>query len=156
PTLAQRERGELRLEVHDAQGAAVAAHGGLLSRGNQFERSFQTGADGRYVAQDLPFGVYRLTLMAEGLAPWGRVVDIRSDVPVHLSATLGVAPVTAEVEVSDSATLVDPSRTGTALSIGKQAITEQLSAQPGRTLSDLVNDQPGWLYEANGILHPRG
>ena len=33
---------------------------------------------------------------------------------------------------------------------------EQISAQPGRTLTDLVNDQPGWLYEANGILHPRG
>jgi hypothetical protein len=26
----------------------------------------------------------------------------------------------------------------------------------GRNLSDLVNSQPGWLYEANGVLHPRG
>ena len=26
--------------------------------------------------------------------------------------------------------------------------------QPGRNLSDLVNQQPGWLYEANGVLHP--
>ena len=27
---------------------------------------------------------------------------------------------------------------------------------PGRALPDLVNTQPGWLLEANGILHPRG
>jgi len=31
-----------------------------------------------------------------------------------------------------------------------------MAAQPGRNLSDLVNQQPGWLYEANGVLHPRG
>jgi outer membrane cobalamin receptor len=27
---------------------------------------------------------------------------------------------------------------------------------PGRSLPDLVSTQPGWLLEANGVLHPRG
>jgi hypothetical protein len=153
---AQRVRGELRLEVHDSQGAAVAPSGELVSEANQFRRTFVTGADGHYVAQDLPFGVYRLSLQAEGFAPWSNLVEIRSEVPVRASITLGVAPVTTQVQVSDSATLVDPSRTGSIYSIGQQTIGEQLSAQPGRSLSDLVNDQPGWLYEANGTLHPRG
>ena len=27
---------------------------------------------------------------------------------------------------------------------------------PGRSLQDLVNSQPGWLYEGNAVLHPRG
>ena len=27
---------------------------------------------------------------------------------------------------------------------------------PGRQLLDLVNLQPGWLMESNGVLHPRG
>jgi len=40
--------------------------------------------------------------------------------------------------------------------LAKNAIEEQIPAQPGRTLTDLVNDQPGWIYEANGVLHPRG
>jgi outer membrane receptor protein involved in Fe transport len=31
-----------------------------------------------------------------------------------------------------------------------------MTALPGRSLPDLVNTQPGWLLEANGILHPRG
>src|SRR5262249_5204225 len=52
--------------------------------------------------------------------------------------------------------LLDPNRTAVVYSIGSIAISEQVPSQPGRTLSDLVNDQPGWLYEANGTLHPRG
>lgn len=153
---AQRARGELHIEVHDAQGAAVAPSGELVSEANQFRRTFVTGTDGHYVAQDLPFGVYRLSLHAEGFAPWSNLIEIRSEVPVRASITLGVAPVTTQVEVNDSATLVDQSRTGAIYSVGQQAIDERLSVQPGRGLSDLVNEQPGWLYEANGILHPRG
>ena len=60
------------------------------------------------------------------------------------------------MEVSDAATLVDPSRTGTAYSVGRQTLGEAISVQPSRSLSDQVDDLPGWLYEANGILHPRG
>jgi TonB-dependent receptor-like protein len=153
---AQRARGELHIEVRDTQGAAVALSGELVSAANQFRRTFETAADGHYVAQDLPFGVYRLSFHAEGFAPWSNLIEIRSEVPVRASITLGVATVTTQVEVNDSATLVDQSRTGSLYSIGQQAINEQLSAQPGRSLSDLVNDQPGWLYEANGTLHPRG
>ncbi len=153
---AQRARGELHIEVRDTQGAAVALSGELVSAGNQFRRTFETAADGHYVAQDLPFGVYRLSFHAEGFAPWSNLIEIRSEVPVRASITLGVETVRTQVEVNDSATLVDQSRTGSLYSIGQQAINEQLSAQPGRSLSDLVNDQPGWLYEANGTLHPRG
>jgi hypothetical protein len=153
---AQRVRGELLLEVHDPQGAAVALSGELVSEANQFRRPFVTGPDGHYVAQDLPFGVYRLSLRAEGFAPWSNLVEIRSEVPVRASITLGIAPMTTQVEVNDSATLVDANQTGAIYSVGQQAIEEGLAARPGRSLSDLVNDQPGWLYEGNGTLHPRG
>ena len=53
------KRGELRLEVRDGQGATLAARGELVSRSNQFSRTFDVGSDGRYAAQDLPFGVER-------------------------------------------------------------------------------------------------
>jgi len=153
---AQRVRGELRIEVHDSAGAAVAADAELLSEANQLHRTFKIAQDGHYTAQDLPFGVYRLNINAEGFAPWSNLVDIRSEVPVRIPVTLGVAPVATQIQVTDSATLVDPSRTGSIYSVGRQTIDQQMSAQPGRNLSDLVNQQPGWLYEANGVLHPRG
>lgn len=153
---AQRERGELRLEVRDPSGAALAARGELVSQASQFARDFQIAADGHYVAQDLPFGVYRLSVTHEGFAPVARLVEIHSGLPVTISVTLGVAPLSTQVQVSDSATLVNPYSSSTIDYIGRQAVGEQLSAQPGRDVGDLVNDQPGWVYEANGVLHPRG
>jgi hypothetical protein len=153
---AQRVRGELRIEVHDSGGAAVTADAELLSEANQLHRTFKIAQDGRYTAQDLPFGVYRLNINAEGFAPWSNLVDIRSEVPLRVPVTLGVAPVATQIQVTDSATLVDPSRTGSIYSVGRQTIEQQIAPQPGRNLSDLVNQQPGWLYEANGVLHPRG
>jgi hypothetical protein len=153
---AQSVRGELRLEVGDPHGTALSPSGELVSEANGVRRSFVAGPEGRYVAQDLPFGVYRLSLQAEGFAPWSDLVEIRSEVPVRVAVTLGVASVTTQVQVKDSATLVDPYATGSVYSIGRQAIEEHEAAQPGRELLDLVFEQPGWLYEANGVLHPRG
>ncbi|HEY6267235.1 MAG TPA: TonB-dependent receptor [Candidatus Acidoferrum sp.] len=142
--------------MHDPHGAALSPSGELVSEANGFRRSFVAGPEGRYIAQDLPFGVYRLSLQAEGFAAWSDLVEIRSEVPVRVAVTLGVAPVTTQVQVNDSATLVDPYATGSLYSIGRQSIEEHDATQPGRELLDLVAAQPGWLYEANGVLHPRG
>jgi len=99
--------------VRDPQGAALSPIAELVSDGNQLHRTFQLGPDGRYVVQDLAFGVYRPSLSVEGFALWTNLVEIRSEVPVRVSLTLGMAPVTTKVEVSDSATLTDPHRTQT-------------------------------------------
>jgi hypothetical protein len=153
---AQRELGELRIKVHDAQGIGLPVTAELVSDGNQFRRNFQIAQDGRYVAHDLPFGVYRLSLSAKGFAGWTDVVEVRSEVPLRITVTLGIAPVMTQVEVSDSSTLIDPNHIGAQYAIGHQALAENMAAQPGRDLSDLVDELPGWLYEANGALHPRG
>lgn len=89
---AQRVRGELRIEVRDGQGTALSPGTELVSNANQLRLTFVVGADGRYVVQDLPFGVYRLTLNAKGFAAWTSMVEIRSEVPVRLLVTLGLAP----------------------------------------------------------------
>jgi hypothetical protein len=156
PAAAQRDRGELQIEVHDPQGATLSASGELVSEGNQFHLNFVVGDDGRYAAQDLAFGVYRVSVSHSGFVPTVQLVEIRSMVPQHLSLTLGLKPVETQVQVSETETLVDPSRTSTVYTIGSQTIGEQLSSQPGRGVLDVVDAQPGWLYEANGVLHPRG
>src|SRR2546421_12916354 len=101
---AQRVRGELRLEVHDPHGAAVSPAGELVSEANGVRRAFVAGVEGRYVAQDLPFGVYRLSLLAEGFAPWSDLVEIRSEVPGRVTVTLVVATMTTPEQANDSAT----------------------------------------------------
>lgn len=152
----QRQRGELRLEVRDPAGAALTASVDLVSDINQLHRTAATDSIGHYAAQDLPFGIYRLRVSHEGFETSSQVFRVVSEVPVHLTVTLGLSPVRNTVDVTDSATLVDPNRTSIVNSIGAQTIAEHLPSQPGRGLLDLINRQPGWLYEANGVLHPRG
>lgn len=156
PATAQRIRGELRIQVRDAQGAGMAASAELVSQSNEFHRAFPVGEDGRCNAQDLPLGKYKLTITAQRFAAVVEIIEIRSEVPVKVSITMSVAPVTTVVNVDDAATLIDPTRAGSSFGIGRQTIAENVPAQPGRELSDLVNGLPGWLYEANGVLHPRG
>src|SRR5262245_4335748 len=117
---AQRVRGELHIDARDPQGAALASTAELVSEVTQLHRAIVLGSDGRYVVQDLAFGRYRLALHAKGFAPWTALIDIRSEVPVHVAATLALPPVSTQVDVNESATLVDPYRTGTVYSIGQR------------------------------------
>ena len=156
PAAAQRDRGELQIEVRDSQGAVLSASGELISEGNQFHLDFTVGDDGRYAAQGLAFGVYRVSVSHSGFVPAVQLVEIRSMVPQHLSLTLGLKPIETQMQVSETETLVDPSRTNTVYTVGSQTVGEQLSSQAGRGIIDVVDAQPGWLLEANGVLHPRG
>jgi len=156
PAIAQRGRGEIQIEVRDPQGQSAAAMGELVSESNRVRKDFAIPADGKYLAAELAFGVYRLTVTAQGFAPWTGLVEIRSEVPVRVAVVLGVAAVNMKIEVTDAATLLDPSENGTIYSMGAESLREHVAAQDGRDLSDAVNDQPGWLYEASGVLHPRG
>ncbi len=156
PVFAQHESGALRLKVEDSKGGPLAATVELVSEANHVDRKFLTRRDGKYVARELPFGVYRLRVTYEGFRPTQRLITIRSEVPLSVTVVLGLAPVHSQVNVTDSSTLLNPERANSVYVVGPQAINEQMPAQMGRGLSNLVDDEPGWLYEANGILHPRG
>ena len=60
------------------------------------------------------------------------------------------------VTVTAADTLIDPDQAGSISQIGSDVIQNRLGSVPGRSLQDLVNSQPGWLYEGNAVLHPRG
>src|SRR5258708_32199419 len=156
PAQAQRERGELQIEGRDPQGQSAAAAAELVSESNQVKKNFAIPADGRYLASELAFGVYRWTVTAQGFAPWSGLLEVRGEVPVRVAVVLSVAPGDTKIEVTDAATILDPSETGTIYSLGSYALREHTAGQDGRDLSDAVSDQPAWLDEANRVLHPRG
>ena len=108
----QRARGELHVEVRDPEGGGLAATVELVGKANQVHRTFVAESDGRCVMQDLPFGIYSLSLSSDGFAQWADLIEIQSEVPVRLTVTLGLAAVTTQVEVSDLPTLVDPYQAG--------------------------------------------
>jgi len=142
--------------VTDPAGFGVKSSVQLVSEANQFRETLNTDEGGNLVAKLLPFGVYRLEIQHEGFAPFSDSIEIRSAIPAEYHVTLTIAPMNTSVTVNDADTLIDPHRSGTINRIGKDAIADRVTSLPGRSLQDLINSQPGWLYEGNAVLHPRG
>lgn len=153
---AQVNRGELRLRVIDPTGAPLRASVELISSGNGFDETLTTDVSGRLDARLLPYGNYEVRVNAPNLGPDSELVEIRSGVPVERSIQLGLPRVNTEVDVSGAGTLLDPNSASSAMQIGDLQVHQRLSSLPGRSVQDLVVSQPGWLYEGNSVLHPRG
>jgi hypothetical protein len=152
---AQESDAELRLSVVDPAGLGVRTTVELTSDGTHFNRITSTTDSGHLVVRRLPYGVYRIQVSEKGFAPASRVVELQSPLPVSLTIQLEVAEVSTAVTVQGS-TLVDPEQVSSNNQIGTQFIENRPASLPGRSVQDLVNTQPGWLYEGNAVLHPRG
>ncbi|MFC5861147.1 carboxypeptidase regulatory-like domain-containing protein [Acidicapsa dinghuensis] len=156
PALCQFNTGELRLTVTDPSGHAVQAKVQLVSEASQYRYTFTTDSQGSLDARRLPYGIYQVQIQAPSFAEVSESIDIRSALPVDRSIHLQVAPVSQSVSVDASGTLIDPYRAGSVNEMGLQTIQNRVTSLPGRSIQDLVNSEPGWLYEGNAVLHPRG
>ncbi len=153
---AQLETGELKLSVTDLTGLPLPSALNLVSESSRTRRDSSTNNLGQFLFQHLPFGVYRLTVEHSGFTTYSAILEIHSGIPRDIHVQLNIKTATTEVVVSDKATVLDPHRTGVTYAIGSQQIQEQESSIPGRSLLDLINEQPGWIFEGNAVLHPRG
>src|SRR5205814_9946140 len=104
----------------------------------------------------LPFGIYRVLVKRPGFNPYTALLEIRSAVPLEHRVTMTIAALETQVTVSANETLFDLRQTTAVQRLGAETLAERAIALPGRALPDVVNTQPGWLLEANGVLHPRG
>ncbi len=156
PFFGQSNTGELRLRVTDPAGLGVKSAVELISESNQLKHNFVTDDVGVLEAKRLPFGLYRLQVQREGFATFTQQVEIRSAVPATLNIKLAVEGLQTSVEVNAQKTLIDPYQSGSVNRVGTDTIQDRVASLPGRSLQDLVNSQPGWLYEGNAVLHPRG
>src|ERR1700747_2413199 len=153
---AQSNTGELRLKVADPSGSAVKTSVQLVCEANQYHQAFDTDESGRILAKRLPYGLYEIHINVPGFAPYVDTIEVRSTIPAEHTIQLRVAAIDATVKVSGRDTLVDPDRPGAVSQIGPDFVDNRVGSLPGRSLQDLVNSQPGWLYEGNAVLHPRG
>jgi hypothetical protein len=156
PVFAQSNTGELRLRITDPAGLGIKSTVEVVSEANQYRNLFSTDTSGALVVKRLPYGVYRIRVEQASFAPVSTAVEVRSAVPTDYTIKLNLQPLQTSVTVKDVDTLVDPHTADSANRIGKDTIQNRTTSLPGRSLQDLVNSQPGWLYEGNAVLHPRG
>jgi len=156
PLFGQSTSGELRLKVTDPLGLGVKATVEIVSEANQYRNSLTTNDQGSLDLERLPFGIYQLEIDQPGFATVSQTVEIRSSIPVDYTIELKLSAISQLVSVSAGNTLIDPDQAGSVTEVGSNLIEKRLSSIPGRSIQDLVNSQPGWLYEGNAVLHPRG
>ena len=154
--LAQVNTGELRVIVTDAAGPAAHVAVTVSSEGTHYRNTLTTNSSGAIDCKELPFGMYSAQVDRPGFAPASISADIHSAIPVQRSLHLGLAPITTVVKVSAPDTLIDPYMPSSVMQIGSRQIQNRVASLPGRSVQALVNSQPGWLYEGNAVLHPRG
>ena len=156
PLMAQSNSGELRLRVADPHGLGVKASITIECDAAQFRRVLTTDDAGQFTARNLPFGIYQLKVDGEGFSTYTGRIEIRSALPTEYLVKLSIAAMSTAVNVTAEGTLLDPSRSSSSNRVDLQTITGRDTSLPGRSLADLVNSQPGWVYEGSAVLHPRG
>jgi len=156
PLFAQSNAGEIRLKVADPHGLGVKAVVTLSSDAAQLHRRLVTDDAGLLTSRNLPFGPYQLRVESEGFSAFNGLIEIRSALPTEYLVKLSIAALSTAVNVTAGGTLLDPEQSGASNHLDEQAIADRPASLPGRSLVDLVNSQPGWLYEGNAVLHPRG
>lgn len=140
----------------DASGLALQGAVELVSEANHVRERLQTDEQGSVIARRLPYGRYQVSVTREGFAPFAGAIEIKSALPTPYRVTLSLAAVQSQVTVTAGDTLLDPHQVVSVNRVGAATLAQRVTSLPGRSLPDLVNAQPGWLVEANGILHPRG
>jgi outer membrane cobalamin receptor len=156
PLFGQVNTGELHLKITDPSGRPVRATVTVTSTEYQYFVVLQTDAEGKAVAKTLPYGVYSVRAKETGYNDISRSIEIHSAFPFECSVQFELAAVSSLIKVEDSAALLDPYRSYSMSRIGSEQIADRVASLPGRSVQDLVNSQPGWLYEGNAVLHPRG
>ena len=156
PSFGQINTGELRLNVTDSAGLAPRASVSVSSEGTAYRETFVTDLSGAIDCKALPFGRYAIRVAKPGFAPLSINIDVNSVLPVERTVRLGIATLSSTVQVNAVNTLIDPDLASSVMHVGSKQIVDRLASLPGRSVQDLVDSQPGWLYEGNAVLHPRG
>src|SRR4029077_6778043 len=156
PLFSQSNSGELHIRVTDPSGLGVRSTVRIVSEANHYWNTLATNDQGSLTVRRLPYGVYQLGIEQPGFATVSESVEIRSSIPIEHAIQLKLRSENESVTVMAEDTLLDPYRAGSVSQLGTDLIQNRVSSIPGRSLQDLVNSQPGWLYEGNAVLHPRG
>ena len=148
--------GDLTVAVRDPSGSPVRADVTLLSWTSMFRASQQADETGVVRLRRIPTGSYGLEVSAQGFETQTVRFDIPSELPVRHEVTLALATVASSITVEEVAPLLDPSEPAMILRVGQERLASTLATPLGRAVIDNITDLPGWLLEANAVLHPRG
>jgi outer membrane receptor protein involved in Fe transport len=94
---------EMQLTVHDPSGAGMQVSGKIENSragvSREFERTFETDAQGLYRVGSLPFGRYQVEVTRAGFVRQAVTIDLSSAVPVSRTITMRLEAAASQVDV---------------------------------------------------------
>ena len=154
--IAQVMEGRLSIRVSDPGGGAVAAHVRLVGRNPEFVAAATADETGQAVIKRVPPRLFQLIVRHPGFETFSAQIEIRSAVPQSVQVVLQIGMLHETVTVENAAPLLDPLQPSNPVQVGRLNLNRVPGTTLGRSTIDIVTTLPGWLLEANAVLHPRG
>src|SRR5206468_5081091 len=122
-----------------------------------YKRSLNTGLDGAFRFENVPFNNYVYSVSASGFSGARGSINIRTSVPTTLSIPLAVSTATETVTVTTNAAEVLENVSTAHTDVDQSLITRLPIRSPGSGLSDAITlAAPGVVADSNGFFHPQG
>src|SRR5256886_3751949 len=122
-----------------------------------YKRSVNTGPDGAFRFDNVPFNNYVYSVSASGFGAVSGGINIRTSVPITLTIPLVVSTATETVTVTSNAGDALENVSTAHTDVDQSLITRLPVRSPGSGLSDIVTlAAPGVVADSNGFFHPQG
>jgi hypothetical protein len=143
--------------VTDPSGAVVPnARVEIHNPVSGFNRSATTDSAGRFSFPNVPYNPYHLSVNAEGFNPSAQDVEVRSGVPLDITATLKVASAGNTITVEAGADLVENDPVFHT-DVDRELFQKMPLESASSSLSSLVTlATPGIAADSNGLFHGLG
>jgi hypothetical protein len=150
--------GTVRGSVVDPSGAIIK--GAVVEIQNpvsQYNQTAQTGSDGKFEFDNVPFNNYHATISAQGFLVAHQDLNIRSSVPVELSIAMKLGTSVETVTVSESGADLVESDPVTHTDIDRALFDKLPLESQSSSLSSLVTmASPGVSADSDGLFHGMG
>ncbi len=118
-------------------------------------RSLQADANGQFEVDNIPEGLYRISVSADGFAPFEQEVTVTAGRSPILHLQLALAQVSEAVEVSGAASKLDTQTSTVETTVSSKDIERTAGAGLTNSLAMITNYTPG-AYMVHDMLHMRG
>ena len=156
PARAERMEGDLTIWVRDSAGLALSARVTLRDRVAGFTAEGHADKEGLLRFRRLPLGIFQLQIHYPSFYSHSEQISISSALPIVRQYSLQVAPIETSLTIQGNTPLFDAGQTENVFRIGRARLVENSFSTLGRSTINAVSTLPGWLLEANAVLHPRG
>ena len=153
---AQTQSGTTRGTVENPTGAFLPE--AIVTLDNPMTGLYRlttTSRTGEFVFHNVPFGVYRLKVEADGFRSSEQHIDVQSIIPVVLTIQLSI-PGSQETVTVEGDFWVERHSGSTQITFDQNRIQHWPGAQSSSGIQEIIATVPGWSEEDNGLLHSRG